>query len=743
MKKPAKTALFAVLLIVLSCIGITIVMVIGNICPPRGPWPQPPWCADSDSTNTAAVELPPSQNLPKLEQSTDQFLYIKPGQTQEFLGKPVVFTHNWKLPSHDPKVDLGMDALNPGAVTWIQYHFDNNFIFESVAYYQDRNIPIIGAGLTPRHTNSDQPDPERDLLLAVKDIDGNPIMLIKPGQGVQEGRYWRNILDPEWQDELIETARKMVDAGIQGINFDEVFSNASVIYDAGGTFDDLSMAGFQEYLASKFTPALLSDKFDIDNIDTFNFKEHILEKRLQNSWNKDQNHPLPLTFEFSLFQLSESEKFLRRFEKELSDYSREKYDREFFFSYNASPLFFQHTGDMEYLDYLTGEQFYFMAAGTFQKGAGVIRLAEPQASKIALLIEISNDRGKIPTQTKNLYKYIFADIYSAGGEMITGAQSFITFSEGWNYFGDEDYIQFDPLEAGNYVGFLKGNPELFGLDRPVKVAVVNSYATRKLVNSPYTSGTGDWGYSEDLLGITEILLDLNVPFKVLTSGDTTQPLLKLTVEELKKYKIVILPSIAAISDQEVQALIEFAQAGGTIIQLNVFGLRGTDGQKITRPELSEFKSSGEHIVGDGMWRTENLDLRYYYLGRNQPFTYLPTEHTRDNVYYRSFSKILLQYYDPEVISDSPITVNIHRYQDLSRMVLHMVNYDYDQTTDEFTMPAAFNVSVDTGGKEVSTINLYDFEAQKTIPLVFEEGGGKVFFEVENLYAYSIVEVITK
>jgi hypothetical protein len=740
MKKTAKTALWIILAIVLGCIGITLVMFIGKICPPEGPWPMPPWC-NAGGDETIPTESASPSNTPVPTQRTDQFQYVKPGQAAEFLRNPVLFTHNWKLPEHDQNISQYLDGLNPGGVTWIQYNFDNDFIFDSIDYYHSRNIPIIGAGMTPRHTNSDQPDPDRDRRLAIIDLDGNPITLVKPGLGVQTGRYWRNILEPEWQEEMIETAKKMVDAGIQGINFDEIFSNASAIYDVGGSFDELSMIGFQHYLEAKYSSEQLSAMFNIDTIETFNFKEYILARGMQATWNKDINNPLPLTFAFYQFQLSESEKFLRRFDSELSEYSRERYDREFFFSYNASPLYFQHTGDMEYLDYLTGEQFYFMGGGTFPKSAGVIRLAEPQTNKTALLIEVSNDRGKIPAQTKNLYKYFFADIYAAGGEMITSANSFMTFAEGWNYAGDDDYIRFDPAEAGKYVNFMKDNQYLFGLDRPTKVAVVNSYATRELVFSPYNNGSNYWDFSNDLLGVTEMLLDMNVPFRVVASGDPRQPLLRLTTEMLSEFQIVILPSILAISDEEVQALIDFTESGGIVLQINDFGLRDTDGQKTTRSELAALRSAGEHSVGEGKWWTEYLALHSYYWGSGRSFAYLPTETTRDNPTYVSFLKTLSRYYSPEVISEGPITVNVHRYQDENRMVLHLVNYDYDQTIDEFHPSDPFNLTIDLQGNAYKNAKLYSFEDQSVTEIPFEIVADKMVIQIPAVYSYAILELL--
>lgn len=47
-KKHSKSCLVIVLVLLFLCIGATALMAVRDICPPTGPWPQPPWCDGSE-----------------------------------------------------------------------------------------------------------------------------------------------------------------------------------------------------------------------------------------------------------------------------------------------------------------------------------------------------------------------------------------------------------------------------------------------------------------------------------------------------------------------------------------------------------------------------------------------------------------------------------------------------------------------------------------------------------------------
>ena len=48
MKKGTKSCLAIALILVLLCVAAAALVVIRDICPPAGPWPQPPWCDGSE-----------------------------------------------------------------------------------------------------------------------------------------------------------------------------------------------------------------------------------------------------------------------------------------------------------------------------------------------------------------------------------------------------------------------------------------------------------------------------------------------------------------------------------------------------------------------------------------------------------------------------------------------------------------------------------------------------------------------
>ena len=58
MKQTLKSGLF----ILFGLIGVVIVgvlaMFLGEICPPQGPWPQPPWCQQRAEPQAVAQDEP-------------------------------------------------------------------------------------------------------------------------------------------------------------------------------------------------------------------------------------------------------------------------------------------------------------------------------------------------------------------------------------------------------------------------------------------------------------------------------------------------------------------------------------------------------------------------------------------------------------------------------------------------------------------------------------------------------------
>jgi hypothetical protein len=118
-----------------------------------------------------------------------------------------------------------------------------------------------------------------------------------------------------------------------------------------------------------------------------------------------------------------------------------------------------------------------------------------------------------------------------------------------------------------------------------------------------------------------------------------------------------------------------------------------------------------------------------------------TERTADDPAAAAVREALSLYHTAEIITDAPYTTAIRRYFDGENWVLHLVNYQYNQSTDQFYPTGPFQVSVDVGSSLVGMINYYDFETGETAELAFIQEGNLATFEVPSLQVYSIVELL--
>jgi len=289
---------------------------------------------------------------------------------------------------------------------------------------------------------------------------------------------------------------------------------------------------------------------------------------------------------------------------------------------------------------------------------------------------------------------------------------------------------------------MQDHRDLYLKEKQADIAMVHSVASRHGDNMPME---GNFSEGNNITQAVEILLNLNIPFDLIVSGNDIAYKQEITLDQLTPYKLVILPSVFMISDNEVQALMEYVDNGGIILQLREFGTRNKAGLGVSRPELQGVADqSGSYSMGTGTWRTLlDFELGGYTWNEDEDRSLLPNEQTPDNPNLRQLESVIQEYVAPQVITNAPITVNIHKYADGQRILLHIVNYDYDITSDQFSTTAPFEVSVDVAGKTVSSVKLYDFEKGTESELEFSLDAERVIFEIGDLYAYSIIEIIRK
>jgi hypothetical protein len=121
------------------------------------------------------------------------------------------------------------------------------------------------------------------------------------------------------------------------------------------------------------------------------------------------------------------------------------------------------------------------------------------------------------------------------------------------------------------------------------VAVYYSKATIDFYDCP----SGDWEFYREFMGISMMLLQLHVPYTVITD-----------LEQIEQVDAVLLPDITCLSDDETNILKEFLENGGCILATGNLGYYNELGQKR--------ESVLEEISHPGFYSTDRLFGNEYY-----------------------------------------------------------------------------------------------------------------------------------
>ena len=605
-----------------------------------------------------------------------------------------------------------------------------------MAWLHRRGVHFIGGYMAPSHHIGESVDPPAEW--AATDLAGNPIDHVKPAvENAQHGTYWMNVLHPAWQETLLETAKAAIDMGMEGIVFDDTPAQRWVVFQEGGSFDEYSIAGFRAFLAEHFDEDVLAERFDIGDVETFDFGEYIRDHGLEETWNDAEGALHPLTYEFARFQFVASIRALQRIGEALHEYAREEHGRQAFFSMSVN-----EGAPTEGFDYTAREMYHFFDGFSVHKGAVWVTLLGGRTDRVVMLAEVSQDRGALPHDTEHLFPYMFADTYAADGRLIVEEDRVYTMRD-WTYLPHDEWVTFDVEVAGRYARFASENAHLFGLEAPADVAVVNSAASREGGQYYVRVVDGDvWWAGTEALGVVDALLDLHVPVDAIHSGTGLLDPERLALESLSRYRLVVLPAVFAISDEEVEAVLEYVRGGGAVVAITDFGTHALEYRPRDRPALDPLREAGEHRLGEGYWYTVIEPLGLHYQHDDDGRSYLPSERTGNEPELVEIRKILDRYVERPITTDAPPTINLHRYVDGERVVLHVVNYDYDHRADAFTPAGPFDVEVVLpDGLVPRTASMYDFERASVSSVDVTVSEGRATFTVPKMTSYVVVELI--
>ncbi len=468
-------------------------------------------------------------------------------------------------------------------------------------------------------------------------LDGDAYIIDHDSYGTPIFRLSTN--RPYWRDLLINLTKLAIDAGADAVVFDVGFGH----YPPNEwNFDNDSIRGFRAYLDQKYNSDYLQSEFNISDISTFDFGEYLrslgydansLASDLQNGQSLG-TYADRLWVEWKSYHLEVLVDYYQRLYTELKDYARSLGKEFYIFSNIYSGL--DPTYNILYLLNYTDGLFAEIFFDDFDY---------PRYSP-TYVYKLVHDFGKhyipmtSPLKNSSLYSLHIAEVFASG--------NWATLSE----------------EQLNYFMFVNTHSYLFDKELDSEVGLVYSLASKDNYKS--------------FLGAYNLLMHSQKTTDVLVFGDNKWINDTLTLQQLTKYKMIVLPATANLTEHQVDLLLNYTKLGGVLVGFGEVGKYNETGDEPNTPLRNEFTSLfNESTVayGNGTVTSWINDI-----GTNYYDTY-------DNTILADFQARLSTVSLPEIVSTFGNNVTFYQYWDsgTSSMILHLLNYDYNNQSDTFTI----------------------------------------------------------
>jgi hypothetical protein len=548
----------------------------------------------------------------------------------------VVFEHAWEYPVELNEAEDTVLALNEtrdaGHRDWLGMR----------EFWQDRYPKLWPprAKYFPESVLNAWGEPVDDILeeCAQRDIHGEPCHAL--WIECPDREHWNYMMDrnnPVWREYLKAIVRLQIDAGVQGIHFDEAeVPITSLQY--GGCFCRTCVEGFRAYLAElpdEQRPAELKNV----ELATFHYGRWLHGQGHDFKSNREQ---APLFFDYLRFQ----RRNIARYFAELADYAKEyarSVGRDVLVSGNFFHLFDHYYALEPKVDVIVTEMrnttyrqpdWYRYAAG-FASGKPVVVVENPYGGVVPEMVEaLKVGRGR------DRFRQSVLEAAALGVNMSVPYGA-------WMGSEIEDAFYAPHEVAMEIQSFLADHEDLFTPETLHDVGVVfsieSNYRALAAREVMADNRTNELPEGEVPFGVVcQKLSDASQPYDVVFFPDGTLRTDSLSSEDLKRYRTLVLPECRYLTTAQASLIRSFIDDGGRAIAVGVLGENLPAAQR------------------------EELGLH---------------EHVHEQA-LRSFNVEVLQG-GPQVRiakGETDMALTIRRMRDGSA-ALHLIRYDYDDDAD--------------------------------------------------------------
>lgn len=405
--------------------------------------------------------------------------------------------------------------------------------------------------------------------MACRGADGKPVVV-----GDEMTLMCTN--NPDWLQWEIEFGRQGIDLGADVVMVDTPMSSAFVSGFLPGGFCSHCMAVFRKYLEDKFTPEELAERFDLAGFDTsaivkrlspLQFITDPKQRPFHNTTKDDM-----LFREFIYCQEEASFRTRRLLVETLREHARAE-GRQVAFCTNAADLGTANPGGHWIRAIMFADIFDLFAYEQDHMPGG---LPTPQMTK--------PPRGKWAAYHKLAYAIHHrrspAVIHAnAMGELLMMAlvkgksvNVMTAVHSAESYAANGAYVQFyvEPATVGTMLlekcwresariaRFVQSHKDLYGGD-------LHSGSSTAIIFLFNERGRTIPAVFPSYLGFAQALIEGNYPFDVLFGGDGRYVTDKMTIQDLQRYRVVIVPSPIDPTENQKRAIRDFVKAGGTLV----------------------------------------------------------------------------------------------------------------------------------------------------------------------------------
>ena len=576
------------------------------------------------------------------------------------------------------------------------------------------------------------------------------------GEPVYHEYYERNLLEvhfarKHWQNVLIKIIKMMFDSGMAGVMFD---GGIGAYWSSHGffTFDNETMEGFNEYLASKYSEEELRTIFGIENIETFNFKEY-----LNSLGYYDDSEISPdgseitdpqaraLWRELALYHLICLVDFYKKIRENVDAWENES-GRDFMVLINVPTLHYKTwwglpiniLAVLQYVDGLSYEVDWRSEGNAYPN----ITLA-PDFRIVTSLNKIIRS-WTLPTSGLSpewALKCLPLDFIAVAELIAVSAKESKPVLPA--------VVDIDDLKRLEDFSFLiQKNPQLYNQENYGQIALIYPMASAWYSEEPPTAAISVDHYI-NYEGAYYLLSDAHYPIDVVVFGDNIWFNRTPSLSDLLKYKAIVLANATHLTDDQVELIIDYVENGGILIAIGELGVYNETGAKVSRPELSSLLEGTYNIVyginasihsyGNGTVIHIPDNLAWDYLLHR--FYYDPEAEELLN----NFTSLLKSVLPSEIETSLSDRTHIIRYRgkEIDNLVFYIVNYEFDFEKRELikqnNVEFSFKLPDFLAEKKIQ-VKVYSEENTDGELIDFERDGDWIRITLPEVSVLTVIEV---